>query len=135
MRTIIAGGRNIDYWPEVAAACAAASWPITKVIHGCAKGVDTLGEWYGEKNNIPVERFPAEWERLGRAAGPIRNEEMAQNADALIAVWDGKSKGTMNMIYLAYAYKLKVLQWIVEPVLDNEGKVISWKHVDTKTKN
>lgn len=48
--------------------------------------------------DIPVKRFPADWDRHGRAAGPIRNCQMAQYADALIAIWDGKSRGTKNMI-------------------------------------
>ncbi|WP_197026348.1 hypothetical protein [Polaribacter sp. Hel_I_88] len=46
-------------------------------------------------------RFPAEWNKFGKAAGPVRNKEMAIYADALIAFWDGKSRGTKNMIQLA----------------------------------
>ena len=55
-----------------------------------------------------VAYFPADWDKYGKAAGFIRNEQMAQNADALVVFWDGKSRGTKNMIELAAKYKLKV---------------------------
>ena len=51
---------------------------------------------------------PADWNRLGRAAGPIRNEEMAEVSDALIAFWDGKSRGTKSMIEIARRKGLQV---------------------------
>ena len=50
----------------------------------------------------------ANWDTFGKAAGYIRNEEMAQIGDALIAVWDGKSKGTRNMISIAKRHGIKV---------------------------
>lgn len=52
--------------------------------------------------------FPADWNKHGKAAGPILNAEMAEVADALIAFWDGKSRGTANMIQLAKDKGLKV---------------------------
>lgn len=53
---------------------------------------------FARKNNIPIKVFLANWPEHGRAAGPIRNREMAEYADALIAFWDWKSAGTKNMI-------------------------------------
>lgn len=73
-----------------------------------AKGADLLGKKYAEEKRYVVRRMPADWDKHGRAAGPIRNKQMAQSADALIAFWDGKSKGTENMINLAKEYGLKV---------------------------
>lgn len=64
---------------------------------------------------MPVERFPADWDRRGRAAGRIRNREMAKHADALIAVWDGESRGTANMILEAHRAGLKVYVHLVKP--------------------
>ena len=52
-------------------------------------------------------RFPADWDKYGKAAGYKRNGEMARNADALIAFWDGKSRGTKHMIDLAKKYDLQ----------------------------
>ena len=55
-----------------------------------------------------MKRFPAEWDKYGRKAGPLRNEAMARYADALLAYWNGESKGTKSMIELAKASGLKV---------------------------
>ena len=51
--------------------------------------------------NYPIKRFPADWENLGRGAGYVRNVQMAFYADALIAFWDGESRGTKHMIDIA----------------------------------
>ena len=98
MRTIVAGSRECHHYHIVCQAIEEAGWQITTVISGCARGVDTFGEQYAAEHGIPVERHPADWEHLGRAAGPIRNHEMAQCAEALIAVLYPGSRGTENMI-------------------------------------
>lgn len=81
---------------------------ITSVICGKARGVDTMGEQWAIANGIPVEYFPADWERYGKKAGMLRNQEMANEAQALIALWDFRSPGTRNMIYLANIQGLSV---------------------------
>lgn len=101
MKTIIAGGREIHDYDLVLEAISDANIDITTVVSGGAKGVDSLGEQYAEAMNIPLHIYKADWERHGRAAGPIRNRKMAENAEALIAIWDGKSRGTKNMIETA----------------------------------
>ena len=69
------------------------------VFCGEAKGADTLGKVYAQKQGFAVASFPANWTKHGKSAGVIRNAEMqAAGADALIAFWDGKSPGTENMI-------------------------------------
>lgn len=78
------------------------------VVCGKARGADTLGEQYAKERGYAVAYFPADWDRYGKAAGFIRNEQMAQNADALVAFWDGKSRGTKSMIELAAKYNLKI---------------------------
>ena len=70
----------------------------TEVVCGMARGADALGARYATENGLGIAKFPAEWDAWGKAAGPIRNAEMAKYADALLAFWDGKSRGTMNMI-------------------------------------
>ncbi len=76
-----------------------------EIISGGCRGADTYGEEYALARKISVKRFPAEWDKYGRAAGPIRNRQMLEYATAgnatVIAFWDGKSKGTMNMIQTA----------------------------------
>lgn len=79
-----------------------------EIVSGGAKGADELGELYAQERGYKLTRFPAEWSKYGRAAGPKRNEQMGDYADALIAFWDGKSKGTKHMIEYASRKKLKV---------------------------
>ena len=76
------------------------------IISGCAKGADTLGERYGRENNRVVAFFPALWNQNGNMAGFIRNEKMAEIADACVCFWNGKSTGTKHMIETAKAKNL-----------------------------
>jgi hypothetical protein len=98
---IIAGGRDYNVYETVVEAVQESGFAIDVVVSGGAKGVDALGEQYASEMNLPLNVFMADWQTHGRAAGPIRNRKMAENADALIAIWDGKSKGTKNMIETA----------------------------------
>lgn len=108
MKTIIAGSRSVDSLDVVAAAVEASMLTVSEVVSGTAKGVDQLGEAWALQNAIPVSRFKPDWKRFGRAAGLRRNEDMAAYADALIAVWDGKSRGTEHMIATAKQHDLSV---------------------------
>jgi hypothetical protein len=107
-RTIIAGSRTIEQAALVEDAIAASGFRITEVVSGCAPGADTFGEAWAKKRMIPIRRFPADWRKHGNRAGPIRNEEMARYADQLIAVWDGVSHGTADMIERARSHGLTV---------------------------
>ena len=78
------------------------------IVSGHASGADALGERYAQDRGFQLETYPADWKAHGRAAGPIRNAQMAAVADALIAFWDGKSRGTKNMIDTATKRGLKV---------------------------
>lgn len=71
------------------------------IVSGTAKGADRLGERYARERGFLLRRFPADWDKDGNKAGPIRNAKMADNADALIAFWDGTSRGTAHMIKTA----------------------------------
>lgn len=108
MKTIIAGGRDFTDIEFFDKCIGTYNEPISAVICGMAKGADTLGLNYAIQHDIPVGEFPADWARYGRGAGPIRNKQMADNADALIAFWDGRSRGTWNMIQLAQKFNLEV---------------------------
>lgn len=98
MKVIIAGSREITDLAEVHRAIVKSEFDITQVVSGGARGVDRLGEQAASQRHIPVAIFLADWDGLGKAAGFIRNKNMATYADALIAVWDGESKGTAHMI-------------------------------------
>ena len=128
MKVIVAGSRQImDY--QLVSAVISNTLPkyniqITEIVSGCAGGVDSLGEQWALANGIKVEPFPALWDDLtvpnalirtnkygkeyNARAGFQRNEAMAQYADVLIAVWDGKSRGTKDMIKAARSNNLAV---------------------------
>ena len=109
MKTIIAGSRTLTDSHQVVEAIRSSGFTITEVVSGgCPTGADHYGELWAALNAVPLRRFPADWNTHGKAAGPIRNAQMAGYADALIAVWDGKSRGTKNMIELARKNGLKV---------------------------
>lgn len=98
MKTIIAGGRDITDYFHLEEALEAYRNDITEVVSGGAEGADSLGERYAKGAGIPLKIFKADWATNGKAAGPMRNRQMAEYAQALLALWDSKSRGTANMI-------------------------------------
>lgn len=108
MKTIIAGSRGITQLEAVERAVADSGFEIAEVVSGAARGVDTLGEVWAAQRGVPVQRCLADWDRYGRRAGHVRNTRMAMYADALVAVWDGESRGTAHMIEQARTLGLKV---------------------------
>lgn len=120
MKTIIAGSRNVTDFSILSAAILKAKREglhVTEIVSGTARGVDQLGEQYARQMQLPLHRFPADWKKYDKRAGVIRNIEMAENAQALIAIWDGKSKGTKHMINIATSKGLKIV--IFQPKLDS----------------
>lgn len=79
-----------------------------RILCGMANGADALGLLYAHWHNYELEKHPAKWNIHGKRAGFIRNEEMANNADALVAFWDGKSHGTKDMIKRAQEHGLGI---------------------------
>lgn len=110
MKIIIAGGRALKDLDFLREKCdhLLQNVQITEIVSGKASGTDTLGEQYAAEKGYAVKEFPADWKQHGKSAGYVRNEQMAEYADGLIAFWDGESKGTKHMIDLAHKYKLKV---------------------------
>lgn len=97
---IIAGGRDFTNYDSLKKAMATVKFGNNDVtiISGTARGADSLGERYASENKLEIKRFPANWNKYGKAAGPIRNKEMLEQANCVICFWDGKSRGTKNMI-------------------------------------
>ena len=108
MKTIIAGTRTIEDKNVIYLAISKSKFEITQVVSGKAKGVDSIGEEWAVENDVSIAEFPAHWQQFGNKAGPLRNQEMAEYADALIVVWDGHSTGTKDMIKRAKRNGLKV---------------------------
>ena len=110
MKVIIAGGREFTDYDKLRSYCdyILQNQKDVEIVSGAARGADILGEKYARERGYRITQSPANWDKYGKSAGYIRNEEMAKYADALIAFWDGKSKGTEHMINLAKQYNLKV---------------------------
>jgi len=68
------------------------------VVHGGARGADTLAGIYADKHGCEVKLFPADWENEGQAAGPLRNKRMVAFCDECVCFWDGRSTGTEDTI-------------------------------------
>lgn len=109
MKTIIAGSRDLtDYvlFCDVMVKSGMKNY-ISEVICGMAPGVDLMGKRWAEYYQVPVREFPASWDLLGKMAGPVRNKEMVNYGDALIAILHKDSKGTLNCIQQAMNKPLK----------------------------
>lgn len=110
MKVIIAGSRGFSDFSLLFSKCEEIleNQIDIEIVSGTAKGADKLGEHYASLKGYSVARFPADWDKHGKAAGYVRNKEMAEYSDALIAFWDGESKGTKHMIDLAQTKGLKI---------------------------
>jgi hypothetical protein len=132
MRLIIAGSRTItdsrildEIIEDMEDQYGFREHNVFAVLCGKASGVDTLGEQWAKARHITVEEYPALWHHHGRGAGFIRNVQMAENADALLAIseslLDGKlTKGTQHMVDTARKKGLATYVYVVR-----EGKTRS----------
>lgn len=118
MKLIIAGSRTITdgfvftkgldaFW------ALASSVVVSEVVCGMAGGVDEMAFEWATARRIPVKKFHPSWSTFGLAAGPIRNRQMAEYADALLLIWDGKSKGSASMKREAERVGIPVFEHIV----------------------
>jgi hypothetical protein len=112
-KVIIAGSREYDDYHHLSTACDFLLSDVSpdlriEIVSGAARGADKLGELYAKERGFLLTIFPANWVVNGRSAGPLRNREMAEYADALIAFPIGKSPGTRDMIRQARQLDLHV---------------------------
>ena len=110
---IIAGGREFSNYPVLRNAV---DYYIQKhgltevtIVSGKARGADTLGETYAAERGLPVWEFPADWDGLGKKAGHVRNRQMGDVANGLVAFWNQKSSGTKGMIDYTQQKGLNIL--------------------------
>lgn len=116
MKVIIAGSRTINNEDLVFNFLNTVMYHVLnwdgeweEVISGGAKGADSLGEWWAQLKGLRIMRFNALWQTHGKSAGPIRNEQMAKYADALVLIHDG-SKGSLNMLKNAKEQGLPIIE-------------------------
>ena len=109
MRVIVAGSRGIKDYELICRVIADSGFDITTLVSGGADGVDRLGERWATERGIPVDRFNAQWDLYGKKAGPYRNQKMAEDADALVAVMVRRgSRGTQDMLTRARTIGLRI---------------------------
>lgn len=116
-RVIIAGSRTMPFsdYPKIEDAVNKSGYTITEVGCGMAAGADQLGGKWALSRGIPIRKFPADWEHLGRTAGFIRNAQMAEWADAAIIFMYGDSSGSKDM-----ERKMRALRKPTFTVIDGE---------------
>lgn len=110
-RVLVCGGRDYDDAQSLAMVLDAAHYanPIECLIHGAARGADTLAADWALSHDVLCKAYPADWDRHGRAAGPIRNTRMLLELPHLVIAFPG-GKGTADMIRQAEAAKVPVVK-------------------------
>lgn len=99
MKVVVAGSRDFKDIELVYSFINQCPFKITELVSGGAAGVDRIGEMWAEENNVPTKKFIPEYHSLNPIVAPLlRNVEMAEYADALIAIWKDRSNGTKHMI-------------------------------------
>lgn len=110
-KVIIAGGRDFNDYEFLKRKCDSLlrykKEEEIEIVSGTARGADSLGERYARERGYKLTQFPADWDKFGKRAGYLRNGQMADYANALIAFYNG-SKGTGHMIDLAKEKGLEV---------------------------
>lgn len=113
MKLIIAGGRNLEakreYFEMLDGLRLAIKPDVTEVVCGLATGADAMGEWWAKLRGIPVKSFQADWKTHGKAAGPIRNRQMAEYADIVVLFPGGR--GTNSMFAEAKKAGIQIYDW------------------------
>ncbi len=112
-RVLVTGGR--DYADAAAVALALedihGGWNgISVIIEGCATGADALAEVWAAGYGVPNEHFPADWTKYGRAAGPIRNQQILDEGRPTLVVAFPGGRGTANMVKKARAAGVRVVE-------------------------
>lgn len=107
MRVAVIGSRTFNDYGEVKSVLS--TLKITLLISGGAKGADSLGEKYAKENNIETKIFYPDWSKHGKKAGFLRNSDIINEAELIIAFWDKTSKGTKDSIDKALKLNKRVL--------------------------
>ncbi len=115
MTVIIAGSRDMKLPVDVIDSFVNNSgFTITTLLCGMATGIDLSAYDWGKENGVTIKTFFPDWKKYGKSAGVIRNQEMADNADALILIWDGQSRGSANMKAEAKKRNLLISEHVIK---------------------
>lgn len=109
MKLIIAGGRDYYFAASDKAKLDAIRLQVREVVCGGARGADLEGAAWAVRRKIPVKHFYPNWDKYGKRAGMLRNEQMGEYADA-VALFPG-GKGTQNMFEVAKRRGLQIFDF------------------------
>ena len=101
MKLAIIGGRDFQDYERLCKVMENVKTPVTAIVSGGAVGADSLGARWADEHGIVKEIYLPDWNGLGKRAGFIRNQQIIDAADAVLAFWDKTSKGTAHSIGLA----------------------------------
>lgn len=121
MKVLVCGSRSIDESGVVVQAIYGSPFDVSTIVHGDAEGVDTHADQYAHDYAIDREIHPIPdwvWEKIGSKAGPMRNSYMIEDVDAVIAVWDGESSGTLDAIKQAESAGLPIYKVVCDETSD-----------------
>lgn len=148
MKIIVAGSRDVTEYDTVRQAFIHSGYwkefgMRIEVVSGTARGVDRLGEMFAVNNGLKCHKFPADWDTHGKAGGHIRNRYMGnfarEHGGRLLAIWDGKSRGTKGMIEYAQGIGLETFVYrtdkIIRYIPDWLGKVVTTEFSGKITKH
>lgn len=112
-KLIVAGSRDFDDYVKASEDIhKLANGPLkdfgVSIVSGMARGADALAVRFAREHNVKCYKFPADWDKYGKAAGFKRNKAMGDFADGLLAFWDGESRGTKHMIEYMRSLKKSV---------------------------
>jgi len=107
----IIGGRDFDKYDVLRHQIdpIRSNYDISCIVSGGARGADSLAERYANEYNIKTLIFKPDWDKYGKAAGFIRNSDIINNSDLVIAFWNGNSKGTLDSINKALNTKTNII--------------------------
>lgn len=109
MNYAIIGSRTFQNYEILKIVCNRLIRDTDTIVSGAASGADILGKQYAIDRKLNYIEFPADWNKYGKRAGFIRNQEIVDSSDFVIAFWDGVSNGTKNSIELAKLDKIPTL--------------------------
>ena len=102
MKLAIVGGRDFKCYEVLTTWANSIFYMLSTdskiVVSGGATGADSLAKKYTDEHIVEYKEFPADWDAYGKAAGFIRNQQIVDECDMVLAFWDGKSKGTQDTI-------------------------------------
>lgn len=106
MKTAVIGSRSFSDYKTLCETLD--EMDITCIVSGGARGADSLSELYAKEKGIKTKIFYPDWGKHGKAAGPIRNNDIIKNSEQVVAFWDGVSRGTKYSIDLAKKLNIPV---------------------------